>query len=90
MGATVNELSAVDSLAKARKVLDSLMSTPATPEELERATDRFWRSPAHQNVPGSGLGLAIVSEIVAHSDGELELELPEGGGLRIAMEFPVA
>jgi signal transduction histidine kinase len=60
------------------------------PEELDRALDRFWRSPAHQNVPGSGLGLAIVSEIVAHSDGELKLDLPEGGGLRIAMEFPVA
>src|SRR5215216_419858 len=37
MGATVNELSAVDSLANARKVLESLMSTSATPEELERA-----------------------------------------------------
>ncbi|MDS0139731.1 MULTISPECIES: HAMP domain-containing sensor histidine kinase [unclassified Amycolatopsis] len=60
------------------------------PEELDRALDRFWRSPAHQNVPGSGLGLAIVSEIVAHSDGELALELPEGGGLRISMVFPVA
>ncbi|MET8848718.1 HAMP domain-containing sensor histidine kinase [Amycolatopsis sp. NPDC004625] len=60
------------------------------PDELDRARDRFWRSPAHQNVPGSGLGLAIVSEIVAHSDGELELDLPEGGGLRISMVFPVA
>jgi signal transduction histidine kinase len=60
------------------------------PEELDRALDRFWRSPAHQNVPGSGLGLAIVSEIVAHSDGELQLDLPEGGGLRITMVFPVA
>ncbi|MGW5742288.1 sensor histidine kinase [Amycolatopsis sp. NPDC003861] len=60
------------------------------PEELDRALDRFWRSPAHQNVPGSGLGLAIVSEIVAHSDGELALELPDGGGLRISMVFPVA
>ncbi|MDQ7802362.1 HAMP domain-containing sensor histidine kinase [Amycolatopsis sp. A133] len=59
------------------------------PDELDRALDRFWRSPAHQNVPGSGLGLAIVSELVAHSDGELELELPEDGGLRIAMVFPV-
>jgi signal transduction histidine kinase len=58
------------------------------PDELDRALDRFWRSPAHQNVPGSGLGLAIVSELVAHSDGELELDLPEGGGLRIAMVFP--
>ncbi|MEV5713340.1 HAMP domain-containing sensor histidine kinase [Amycolatopsis mediterranei] len=60
------------------------------PDELDRALDRFWRSPAHQNVPGSGLGLAIVSEIVAHSGGELELDLPEGGGLRISMVFPVA
>jgi signal transduction histidine kinase len=58
------------------------------PEELDRARDRFWRSPAHQNVPGSGLGLAIVSELVAHSGGELELDLPEGGGLRITMTFP--
>ncbi|NBH07231.1 sensor histidine kinase, partial [Amycolatopsis sp. SID8362] len=60
------------------------------PDELDRALDRFWRSPAHQNVPGSGLGLAIVSEIVAHSDGELVLDLPEGGGLRISMTFPAA
>ncbi|MFF0146291.1 signal transduction histidine kinase [Amycolatopsis sulphurea] len=59
-------------------------------EELERATDRFWRSTAHQNVPGSGLGLAIVREIVRHSDGELRLSLPEGGGLQITMDFPVA
>jgi len=59
------------------------------PEELDRALDRFWRSSAHQNVPGSGLGLAIVSEIVNHSEGKLELSLPEGGGLRIAMTFPL-
>jgi len=37
MGATVKELSAADALANARKVLDSLMSTPATAAELERA-----------------------------------------------------
>ena len=37
MGATVTDTTAADSLANARKVLDSLMSTPATPEELERA-----------------------------------------------------
>ncbi|MGW4395748.1 HAMP domain-containing sensor histidine kinase [Amycolatopsis nivea] len=59
-------------------------------DELERAVDRFWRSTAHQNVPGSGLGLAIVTEIVRHSGGEIQLSLPEGGGLRIAMDFPVA
>jgi len=37
MGATVTELITVDSLANARKVLEWLMSTPATAEELERA-----------------------------------------------------
>ncbi len=58
-------------------------------DELERAVDRFWRSTAHQNVPGSGLGLAIVTEIVRHSGGEIQLSLPEGGGLRVAMDFPV-
>ncbi|MGX7826844.1 sensor histidine kinase [Actinokineospora sp. 24-640] len=58
------------------------------PEELERATDRFWRSHAHQNVPGSGLGLAIVSRIVAKADGELRLDLPDGGGLRVTVVLP--
>jgi zinc protease len=37
MGAAVNEMNAADSLATARKVIDSLMKTPTTPEELERA-----------------------------------------------------
>lgn len=37
MGTTVNSQTVVDSIANARKVLDSLMNTPATPAELERA-----------------------------------------------------
>ncbi|HET6977786.1 MAG TPA: insulinase family protein [Pyrinomonadaceae bacterium] len=37
MGAAVNEMTVADSLAKARKVIESLMSTPPTTEELERA-----------------------------------------------------
>jgi len=37
MGAAVNSQNAVDALASARKVIDSLMNTPATAEELERA-----------------------------------------------------
>ncbi|WP_436495800.1 sensor histidine kinase [Actinokineospora sp. HUAS TT18] len=57
-------------------------------DELERATDRFWRSHSHQNVPGSGLGLAIVSRIVAKAGGELRLDLPEGGGLRVTVDLP--
>ena len=37
MGATVTDLTVADSLAKAKKVIDSMMSTPPTAEELERA-----------------------------------------------------
>ncbi|HKG59787.1 MAG TPA: insulinase family protein [Pyrinomonadaceae bacterium] len=37
MGATVNELTVADSLANAKKTIDSLTTTPATPDEIERA-----------------------------------------------------
>jgi predicted Zn-dependent peptidase len=37
MGATVDAQTAADALANAKKVMESLMTTPATPEELERA-----------------------------------------------------
>src|SRR5215213_2565137 len=37
MGATVTELNTADSLANAKKVIESLKTTPATPDELERA-----------------------------------------------------
>jgi zinc protease len=41
MGAAVTELTVADSLAKARKVIESLMTTPATPDELERARNEL-------------------------------------------------
>lgn len=58
------------------------------PDELERATDRFWRSPAHQNVAGSGLGLSIVRRIVERVDGDVRLETTKEGGLRVVVEVP--
>lgn len=58
------------------------------PSELDRATDRFWRSPAQQNVSGSGLGLSIVRQIVDRSHGDLKIELPDEGGLRISVSLP--
>jgi signal transduction histidine kinase len=60
------------------------------PEELERATDRFWRSPSQSNVEGSGLGLAIAARTVELSGGSLRLESPEGGGLRVVARLPAA
>jgi signal transduction histidine kinase len=58
------------------------------PEELPRATDRFWRSREHQNVHGTGLGLAIVSRIVEHVSGSVEVSTPEGGGLLVRIKLP--
>ncbi|MCE7009516.1 HAMP domain-containing histidine kinase [Kibdelosporangium philippinense] len=62
------------------------------PEELERATDRFWRSPAHQNIGGSGLGLAITRRLVERAGGEIGLDLPDDGdgGLRVTIQLPRA
>jgi signal transduction histidine kinase len=58
------------------------------PEELERATGRFWRSPGQSNTEGSGLGLAIAARTLEVAGGELALELPSGGGLRVVARFP--
>lgn len=58
------------------------------PDELERATDRFWRSPAQSNVDGSGLGLAIAARTVELAGGGLRLELPAGGGLLVVARLP--
>ncbi len=60
------------------------------PQDLDRATDRFWRASRHQNVSGSGLGLAIVRRIVERSSGALQLDLPADGGLRVTVELPRA
>ena len=60
------------------------------PDELERATDRFWRSPSQSNVDGSGLGLAIAARTVELAGGTLALESPEGGGLRVVARLPAA
>lgn len=53
------------------------------PDELPRATGRFWRSPRQHNSDGSGLGLAIAARTVELAGGALRLELPPGGGLRV-------
>jgi signal transduction histidine kinase len=55
------------------------------PDELDRALDRFWRSPGQINTEGSGLGLAIAARTLEIAGGELALELPDGGGLRAAL-----
>jgi signal transduction histidine kinase len=50
-----------------------------TPEQRERAFDRFWR--AGSGAGGSGLGLAIVRRLIAADDGEVELRAASSGGI---------
>jgi signal transduction histidine kinase len=60
------------------------------PEELDRALDRFWRSPGQINTEGSGLGLAIAARTLRTAGGDLALELPGEGGLRVVARLPRA
>jgi signal transduction histidine kinase len=57
-------------------------------EQLARATERFWRAPAAQNVDGSGLGLPIVTVLVQASGGRLELRAAEPRGLDARVWLP--
>jgi signal transduction histidine kinase len=50
-----------------------------TPDQRERAFDRFWRAGSGEG--GSGLGLAIVRQLVAADEGEVELREASGGGV---------
>ncbi|WP_407319654.1 HAMP domain-containing sensor histidine kinase [Isoptericola halotolerans] len=62
---------------------------PGVPsEQLDRLTERFWRSPGHSSVKGSGLGLAIASELMTAAGGGLRLELPDDGGLLVRLQVP--
>ncbi len=50
-----------------------------TDEELAAATERFWRSPRHQNVDGTGLGLAIARTLLDGAGGRLVLHRADPG-----------
>lgn len=54
-------------------------------EQVEYATDRFWRSDDSGDTPGSGLGLAIATDLLASIGGELIVSSPDDGGLRVAL-----
>lgn len=58
------------------------------PDELDRVTSRFWRSPRDQNVPGSGLGLAIATDLLEAMNGEVRVTTPSDGGLMVALKLP--
>ena len=57
-------------------------------DELDRIGDRFWRSPASQNVPGSGLGLSIARTLLQGTGGRLGFAAIAGHGLRVSLWLP--
>jgi len=61
-----------------------------TADELERATDRFYRGPrARRMFPGgSGLGLAIAARIVSLHHGSLTIAGVDGAGARVSVTLP--
>lgn len=60
-----------------------------SPEELELATRRFWRSPT-ATAPGSGLGLAIAHELAVGHGGSLRLHAADPTGLMVTYLLPQA
>jgi signal transduction histidine kinase len=58
--------------------------------DLASATQRFWRSPEHQNVDGTGLGLAIAGALAEASGGVLLLMPVRPHGLHARVVLPAA
>jgi signal transduction histidine kinase len=58
------------------------------PEDLGRATQRFWRSAQANGSRGSGLGLAIAERLATARGGALRLAPVPGGGLAVTVELP--
>ena len=69
------------------EVSDSGPGIPAN--ERERVFDRFYRRAAAQE-GGTGLGLAIVKAIAERHGAHIELGEAPGGGLHVAVSFPLA
>lgn len=61
-----------------------------TPEQLERAFERFYRADASGNIPGTGLGLSLVKEIAELHKGRVMLESTFGDGTTASLWIPLA
>nr|WP_315465712.1 PAS domain S-box protein [uncultured Rhodoferax sp.] len=61
-----------------------------TPEQLERAFERFYRADASGNIPGTGLGLSLVKEIAELHKGRVQLQSSVGVGSTASLWIPLA
>ncbi|MBQ0958867.1 hypothetical protein KAK06_07840 [Ideonella sp. 4Y11] len=60
-----------------------------TPEQQERAFERFYRADPSGHLLGAGLGLSIVQEIVQHHGGRISLRSQAGVGSHFSVWLPV-
>lgn len=60
------------------------------PDELARATDRFWRARSTSGEPGSGLGMSIATTLLERHGGRLEVSTAPAGGLQVRLVVPAA
>ena len=61
-----------------------------TPDQLERAFERFYRADGSGNIPGTGLGLNLVKEIAEIHGGAVELSSEYGVGTTATLFLKVA
>jgi two-component system OmpR family sensor kinase len=59
-----------------------------TPEEAEKAFDRFWRASPSRSGRGSGLGLSIVRGVVEAHGGTVSLKTAPGQGTEVRVTLP--
>ncbi|MFO1193294.1 MAG: ATP-binding protein [Rhodoferax sp.] len=60
-----------------------------TPEQVERAFERFYRADKSGNIPGTGLGLSLVKEVAELHKGQVRLESEAGQGTTARLWIPL-
>lgn len=61
-----------------------------SPDQLERAFERFYRADASGNIPGTGLGLSLVKEVAELHQGRVTLSSTLGAGTTAHLWIPLA
>ena len=59
-----------------------------SPEDLEHAFERFYRSSSHEAITGTGLGLSIAKEIMLAHAGQIDIQSTLGEGTTVTLLFP--